>query len=122
MELTEKLCGKEENIVNWLVSINVVWFHWTSSSRELLDLFLQGWQTDETYLVPKLRHFLWPGMNFCALATRIEPIVLAGDRFKQVKAGMTASTLKDSLELLQDEELGADGDAGSSFSDFLKVA
>lgn len=53
------------------------------------------------------------------LAIRIEPIVLAGERFKQASAGVTASTLKDSFEL-QEEELGPDGEAGSNFKDFLQ--
>jgi len=50
---------------------------------------------------------------------RIEPMVLAGERFRQPRAGVTASTLKDSLEL-QDDELGPEGDAGSRFKERLK--
>lgn len=49
---------------------------------------------------------------------RMEPIVLAGERFKQANAGVIASILKDSFEL-QDDELGPDGEAGSNFRDFL---
>lgn len=51
---------------------------------------------------------------------RIEPIVLAGDRFKQPSAGVTDSTLNDSLEL-HDDELGPDGEAGSRLSDRLQI-
>lgn len=51
---------------------------------------------------------------------RIEPIVLAGDRFKQPSAGVTDSTLNDSLEL-HDDELGPDGEAGSRLSDRLRM-
>lgn len=46
-----------------------------------------------TYLEPKLRHFRCPGMNFVALASRIEPdgvdgltvaaIDLAGDKLSE---------------------------------------
>lgn len=62
----------------------------------------------------------WPGMNLVPLllAMRMEPIVLAGERFKQANAGVIASILKDSFEL-QDDELGPDGEAGSNFRDFL---
>jgi len=49
----------------------------------------------------------------------MEPMVLAGERFRQPRAGVTASTLKDSLEL-QDDELGPEGDAGSRFKERLK--
>lgn len=53
-----------------------------------------------------------------ALDTRTEPIVFAGDKFKQAKAGVIISTLQDSFELHEDE-LGTIGDAGSNFNDFL---
>lgn len=71
-----------------------------------------------TYLVPRLRHFRWPGTNFVPLAMRMEPMVLAGDRFKQPRAGVTDSTLNDSFEL-HDDELGPEGEAGSRFNERL---
>lgn len=72
-----------------------------------------------TYFVPRLRHLRWPGTNLVPLAMRIEPIVLAGDRFRQPSAGVTDSTLNDSLEL-HDDELGPDGEAGSRLSERLQ--
>lgn len=71
--------------------------------------------------MPKLRHFRWPGINLAAeeLGKRTEPTVFAGDRLRQAKAGVTTSTLKDSLEL-QEDELGANGEIGSNLKDFLK--
>lgn len=54
------------------------------------------------------------------LAMRMEPIVLAGDRFKQPSAGVTDSTLNDSLELHEDE-LGPEGEAGSKLSERLQM-
>lgn len=70
--------------------------------------------------MPKLRHLRCPGINLTAdeFGTRTDAEVLAGDRFKQAKAGVTVSTLKDSLEL-QEEELGTKGEIGSNFKDFL---
>lgn len=74
-----------------------------------------------THLEPRLRHFRWPGINFVAEAAvkRIEPHVLAGDKFNEANAD--ASTLHccitDSFEL-HDDELGTD-DGGSNFKDFL---
>lgn len=71
--------------------------------------------------MPRLRHLRCPGINLTAeeLGKRTEAEVLAGDKFKQAKAGVTASTLNDSLEL-QEEELGTNGEMGSNFKDFLE--
>lgn len=73
-----------------------------------------------TYFVPKLRHFLWPGMNLLPDVTAYnlrEPVdALAGDKFSDAIA--TGSTVTDSFEL-QLEELGG-GEGGSSFNDNLK--
>lgn len=71
-----------------------------------------------TYLVPRLRHLRWPGTNLVPLAMRMEPMVLAGDRFKQPSAGVIDSTLNDSFEL-QEDELGPEGEAGSKFNERL---
>lgn len=70
--------------------------------------------------MPKLRHLRWPGINLIAdeFGNRTEAEFLAGERFKQAKAGVIVSTLNDSLEL-QEEELGTKEEIGSNFKDFL---
>lgn len=73
-----------------------------------------------TYFVPRLRHLRWPGTNLVPLAMRMEPMVLAGERFRQPSAGVTDSTLNDSFEL-HDDELGPDGEAGSKLSERLQT-
>lgn len=51
-----------------------------------------------THLVPRLRHFRWPGMNLLALAVRrIEPAamplaVFVGDRFSVARAATADSS------------------------------
>jgi len=69
-------------------------------------------------LVPRLRHFRCPGTNLVPLAMRMDPMVFAGERFKQPRADVTDSTLNDSFEL-HDEELGPDGEAGSRLNERL---
>lgn len=72
-----------------------------------------------SYFVPKLRHFLCPGMNLLFAVTvlkRNDPLdAFAGDKFNDAIA--TGSATTDSLEL-QLDELGTD-EGGSNFNDNL---